>query len=344
MDDYLLWYLNTAYTPYGINYLIEIIAMVKYLQAHYDKVFIFGLSEGGYATMLTTMYTEPDAAIISGGYSIGLDTNYVENSFLRYRFDYLLDTFNQVKVKNHIAASKTNFLFTWGENDPVPTMDPEHDFHHTENYFGPMANCSYFYDFYDHTFPPCQVIDTFIQKTLSVPLAHFYATDTTVSDTLYTQVRFCRSGLYQFDLYKDTSFVQHYTLITDTANIALTDSGKYYIRNIADSNNVSGKCIDTIFCNKHATPLSVSGQNATEACTVQYNNPVFDLLSLNLQAAHPSSYTVTVFNTFGMPVYRQAEINRPSWSVNCSTWPAGLYYVQIAPNSGVSIKIKIMKL
>ncbi|MCC7030410.1 MAG: T9SS type A sorting domain-containing protein [Chitinophagaceae bacterium] len=344
MDDYLLWYLNTAYTPYGINYLIEIIAMVKYLQAHYDKVFIFGLSEGGYATMLTTMYTEPDAAIISGGYSIGLDTNYVENSFLRYRFDYLLDTFNQVKVKSHITASKTNYLFTWGENDPVPTMDPEHDFHYTQNYFGPLPNCSYFYDFYDHTFPPCPVIDTFIQKTLSVPLAHFRITDSTAPDSLFTQVRFCRSGLYHFDLYKDTTFVQNYTMVTDTVNIALTDTGKYYIKNISDSSNINGKCADTIVCNKYATPLSVSMQTAASSFSVQYNNPFYDLLRLKIISNQSGPFTINIFNTFGIPVYRHTEINKQTFGISSITWPPGLYYIHVNQASSGSVQIKLLKL
>ncbi len=343
LDDYLIWYLNTAFTPYGINYLVEIIAWVKYLQAHYDKVFVFGLSEGGYSTMLTSMYTQPDAVIISGGYSVGLDTNLVENSFLRTRFDYLVDTFHKAKVLDRITNTKTKYLFTWGENDPVPPMDPDHDFHLTENYFGPQPNVSYFYDFYDHTFPPCTVIDTFIDDVLNAPLAHFTIVDSSLADTLFTKVQFCRQGSYSFDLFKDTSLVSNYTAITDSVLISLSDSGKYYIKNITDSNNIAGKCRDTVWCTKQATPLWIALSN-NDFSNIRYNNPVHDQLCLDIINPTRSGWSINIFNAFGQAMYSHTTAKAGRMTVPCSHWSAGLYFLQIRANEEQKIQqIKLTK-
>jgi hypothetical protein len=327
-EDYLLYYLISANTRYGINYLVEIIAMLKYLKTNYDKVFILGLSEGGYSTLLATMYEQPDAALISGGYSIDLDTNTIENDFLRSRFDYLLDTFNRVKVKDKITYSATNYLFTWGENDPVPTMDPEHDFHYTQNYFGPLNNCSYFYDFYDHTFPPCVNIDTFIQRNLAIPLAHFEISDTTLVDTLVTTVKFCRSGLYQFDLYKNDTLSQSYSLITDSVHINLIDSGKYYITNIVDSNLSQGKCRDTIQYVKIPAVANALVNEMSNNSTVQYNNPVREQLNLRLTNTFSFPVFIQVLDVFGVQVYYK-NLNENNVSIDFSHWSSGLYFINL---------------
>jgi hypothetical protein len=294
--------------------------------------------------MLTSMYTEPDAVIISGGYSIGLDTNYVENSFLRSRFDYMLDTFNKVKVKTRISNTKTKFLFTWGENDPVPTMDPEHDFHYTETYFSGLTNCSYFYDFYDHTFPPCANIDTFIHRVLAVPLAHFVITDSSIVDTLHTKVQFCNSGSYDFDLYKDTTLINHYTSVSDSVSIALSDSGRYYIKNIIDSNNVAGKCGDTVRCNKYPTPLSAFALSTDPPFLIHYNNPFREHLNLMISADIPDNFEITIYNNYGMPVHQHQLASGEPFFISSLHWATGLYYLKIhSANSSQNVNLKLLK-
>lgn len=327
-EDYLLYYLISANTRYGINYVVEMVAMLKYLKANYDKVFILGLSEGGYSALMATMYEEPDAALISGGYSIDLDTNTIENDFLRLRFDYLLDSFNRVKVKNKITNSKTNYLFTWGENDPVPTMDPEHDFHYTQNYFGPLPNCSYFYDFFDHTFPPCPNIDTFIQRNLSIPLAHYVITDSSLVDTLFTTVKFCRPGLYSFDLFKNAILLNSYTQITDSLPIALTDTGKYYITNILDSNLVNGKCVDTIYCTKYPVVANSIANHDNKEISIQYTNPVIDRIDIKIHAERINNTSLKIYNVFGLQIFEMPKIEK-QFSVPCSSWSAGVYFLEL---------------
>ncbi len=341
-NEYVVSYLITQNTRYGINYLIEMIAMIKYLKANYDKVFLFGLSEGGYSALLCTMYIEPDAAMISGGYSIDFDTCTVEKEILKTRFDYLLDTFDRVKVKNRISSSNTNYLFTWGDGDPVLTMDPEHDFHYTQNYFSGLNNCSYFYNFNDHTFPPCADIDTFVQRIINIPLAHFFVTDSSLADTLLTRARFCTNGLYQFDLYKDTSLIQAYSLITDSVNISLTDSGKYYITHITDSNNIAGRCSDTVFCTKQAIASGIKAVDIGDNIKVQYNNPFSEQIHISILSNIPNSISVSIYNNMGIQVYKNLNIVKNKISIPAGYWPPGIYYMNI--NTGQNNLYRTIKL
>ncbi|HNB81482.1 MAG TPA: hypothetical protein PLP14_05240, partial [Chitinophagaceae bacterium] len=124
LNEYIVDYLITQHTFYGITYLAEMMATIQYLKMKYDKVFLFGLSEGGYSALLASLYTEPDAALISGGYSIQFDTCTAESSILYTRFDSLVYQWNKDSLRNRIAQSKTHYLFTWGDGDPVLTMDP----------------------------------------------------------------------------------------------------------------------------------------------------------------------------------------------------------------------------
>ena len=327
LNEYIVNYLITQNTRYGINYVIEMIAMVKYLKANYDKVFLFGLSEGGYSALLTTMFIEPDAAMISGGYSIHFDTCTIEKDILKTRFDYLLDTFDKVKVKDKVTNSTTQYLFTWGDGDPVLTMDPEHDFHYTQNYFGPLPNCNYFYDFLDHTFPPCYNIDTFVQRILDIPYAHYTITDSSLVDTMFTKVQFCRAGSYSFDLFKDGVLHQTYTQITDSLIIPLTDTGFYSIHNIVDSNAQQGKCIDSIYCTKY--PISiVTAIPSIQDATLLYSNPFHDFF--RIQTNKPSEEKFQMYITDMMGVVKYAS-PKPfaRFELPTSTWATGCYLLYI---------------
>lgn len=325
LNEYIVNYLITQNTRYGTNYLIEMIAMVKYLKSKYDKVFLFGLSEGGYSATLCTMYIEPDAALISGGYSINFDSCIVEKDILKTRFDYLLDTFDRVKVKNRISQSTTQYLFTYGENDPVLTMDPEHDYHYTQTYFNGLSNCSFFYNFNDHTFPPCADIDTFIQRIISPPFAHYFIKDTTLADTMMTQVQFCRAGYYSFDLYRNNSFVQSFTQVIDSLLIPLSDSGWYYITNVKDSNQVVGICKDTLYCNKQYSPNALQdlASNLNKQIELQVKSPFstqLDVAWVSFKGLHKT----LVYDLVGR-IYYEDTSNENILQINTAAWPRGVY-------------------
>lgn len=338
LNEYIVTYLISQSKRYGINYLIELIAWVRFLKNKYDKVFLFGLSEGGYSSLLCTMFEEPTAAMISGGYSIGFDTSAQEKSILMTRFDSLLDTFSMAKVKDKIQNSSTHYLFTWGENDPVVTMDPEHDFHYTENYFNGLSNCSYFYDFNDHTFPPCPNIDTFIERMLKFPVAHFRVIDTLQPDTLRCQVEFCEPGNYSFDLFRDNQFVQTFTQVIDKQEILLTDSGMYSIRNVMDT-SYSGICKDSI---RFETQFAVNTSQSIKNNVIPvYRNPFHDELHIQLPANSLKNVQLNIMDAAGKVVLHiKSDIDRIVY--NTSTWPSGIYIVKIISDAGIW-KAKLLK-
>lgn len=338
LNEYIVSYLITQNTRYGINYLIEMIAWIKYLKANYDKVFLFGLSEGGYSSLLCTMYIQPDAALISGGYSIQFDSNAIEKPILKTRFDDLLDTFHQAKVRDVISSSNTQYLFTYGEGDPVETMDPEHDYHYTQTYFSGLSNTSFFYDFNDHTFPPCANIDTFIERILLPPLAHFVVTDSSLTDSLVTRVSFCRSGSYSFDVYRDTTMVQHLTGVHDSALLYLSDSGRYTIRNIVDTSLLAGSCKDTIYCTKQFALADFVGE--VKLLGINCTNPFRDQLYIQWPLEF-DRINLKVFNQVGQ-LLSQRQSKTPTETIETSSWPAGIYFLHYQSTSDFGI-LKLVK-
>ncbi|HPI55611.1 MAG TPA: T9SS type A sorting domain-containing protein, partial [Chitinophagaceae bacterium] len=340
LNEYIVSYLITQNTRYGINYLIEMIAWIKYLKANYDKVFLFGLSEGGYSSLLCTMYIQPDAALISGGYSIKFDSNAIEKPILKTRFDDLLDTFHQAKVRDVISQSSTQYLFTYGEGDPVETMDPEHDYHYTQTYFSGLNNTSFFYDFNDHTFPPCANIDTFIDRILLPPLAHFVVTDSSLTDTLITKVSFCRTGIYSFDLYRDTNFVQHFSAVMDSTILYLSDSGSYTLRNIVDTSALAGTCRDTIYCTKQfvATPDQV---HSFFVLGTTVTNPFHNRLILTLNTNVNETMQIQVFNLIGEMKYT-INCDQSTLNIDTQDWPAGMYILRIRQGENQQ-QLKLLK-
>lgn len=236
LGDYVFSYLEATGHNYGTNYLIENIALVKYLKTKYQRVVLLGISEGGYAALLNSFYSEPDAAIISGGYSISFDTYLWSQFTLSSRFGNLPQTIIRDTVKSIINQKSTQYLFTWGDGDPVALMDPEHDFHYTQNYLNNPGKCSYFYNFTQHTFPPCGTLDTFFQRVTRQPKAQLYAADSNChSDSMKLKIAFCGQSPFQFNLYKNDTLYASMLSLTDTMLINLTQSGTYQVKEIDDA-------------------------------------------------------------------------------------------------------------
>ncbi|WP_332910196.1 hypothetical protein [Algoriphagus boritolerans] len=98
---------------YSASYLIQTIAFEKYLKLKYSQTIIMGLSQGGLATMINALESEPDIAIVSSGYSVlnekiewsGHDQIIIPGISKRLRAE---------NVKDELAQSKTSWLFTYG--------------------------------------------------------------------------------------------------------------------------------------------------------------------------------------------------------------------------------------
>ena len=99
---------------YSLSYVIEAIALVKYIKSCSHKSIVAGLSQGGAATLYVAIESNPDIAIVASGYSI-------LGSKIQYAgFSQLLGIPNSKTIAtengfiNSINKSKTKFLFTWG--------------------------------------------------------------------------------------------------------------------------------------------------------------------------------------------------------------------------------------
>ena len=166
-------YLNGRGTPYGLNSLIESIALVKYLKSKYQKVIIAGLSYGGIYTTLNAFESAPEGALVSGGYTIAID-EIRDNDYQAASFGQLIFSLTRDSVKNNIEKSTTEFLFSWGRTGDIAL---ETQLHYTENYFAGLNNTQYYYDYDPHTFPPFQAFKNLIDSIKNRPTVRVKETE-----------------------------------------------------------------------------------------------------------------------------------------------------------------------
>ncbi|PID94122.1 MAG: hypothetical protein CSA95_04280 [Bacteroidetes bacterium] len=106
-------YLINMGGSYSSYYLLQSIALSKFIKKEYDKLFVVGLSQGGAAALLNCFQSEPDKAIIASGYSIQMDAPYESGHsqiiIPNYRYIY-----NSTRVYSELNSLSTKFLFTYG--------------------------------------------------------------------------------------------------------------------------------------------------------------------------------------------------------------------------------------
>lgn len=330
LNTYIFSSLASSMRHYGINYLIEIIATLKYMKAHYNQVYILGLSEGGYATLLATMFEEPTGAIVSAGYSINFDTYAWSNATLRMRFDSLLDVYDRNGVYSTIQNSSTKYLFTWGDQDPVPLMQDEHDSNFTRIFLDTLPNCNFYYNYTTHTFPQCPIIDSFVNSIPFYPNPNFYVKDSLNSDSIRAEVRFCSVDLYSIDLYRDTTFLNTYTFYSDSLVLTLSDSGKYYLQNIQSiSKSLQGACADTVIFEK-LFPTSYYS-TVLNKNLFKIGNPFQNQLQVNYLGKDKFRYKI--FNILGSKV-DEGILEYGIQNINTTSWKSGLYIFHVEATNG----------
>ena len=120
LDDILNLYvglINSGYS-YTVTYLVEALAWVKHLQDNYEYVGTAGLSQGGYATLLTSLQSQPDFAIISSGFSIYLQ-EVTPSGINQILIPDIYNQYSKEEIRNILSNQKTHYLFTWGEKDSL---------------------------------------------------------------------------------------------------------------------------------------------------------------------------------------------------------------------------------
>ncbi|MBL7765189.1 MAG: hypothetical protein JNJ58_03795 [Chitinophagaceae bacterium] len=320
MNQYIVSYLDSVNRNYSLQYLMESMAMIKHLKSNYNHVIVMGLSEGGYTTLLASLMEPPNGAIISAGYSKLFDTFQWSHTVLQTKFDSLVDVYHQDSIRASIEKSTCQFLFTWGDSDQTELMNDEYTFHHTQNLLSGLNNASFLYDYKYHTFPPCNLLDTFINRIQDIPNLKFSATKTTI-DTLWSKIDFCGSGPFNFDLYRNNQLLNSFNQISNSTSIPLVDSGLYDIRNIINANQQVGYCMDTIYYN----PLLVNVKTQESVLLLQSAFSDYTWVSLKTEDS------IIRMKCYCMDSRCLFDYTGPAGKIEISTsnWPLGMYILKV---------------
>lgn len=109
------WHLNRG-GSYSVSYLVESLAMTKYLQDCFDEVILVGLSQGGAAVMLNALQSKPKAAIVASGHHLDNGTEWSGPNQLVGVPGYSA-LFGPLHLVDSLRSSPTEWLFTWGRNE-----------------------------------------------------------------------------------------------------------------------------------------------------------------------------------------------------------------------------------
>ncbi|MEO8765850.1 MAG: T9SS type A sorting domain-containing protein [Ginsengibacter sp.] len=316
-------YLLARETPYGVNCLIESIAIVKYLKSKYQKVIIAGLSYGGIYTTLNTFESAPEGALISGGYTITVDETSINNDYQLGSFGPLFYALNRDSVKRNISKSTTEFLFSWGRGGDITE---ETNLHYTENYFSGLNNTQYFYDYANHTYPPFSAFKNLLDRVnihTSVRIQEIEKTCNPASVKI--MISFCGQKPYRFDIYKDSLLYGSYTSAGDNFQATFNDPGVYKVKNLFDANNVPGYNSDNyIFKPNNDIDIKLSRQKWN--CNMTQDN-VFKLTG----GDGPWDIYYRKNGTPASVIFYTGD--RPEFS-----WPDGTYIIDSINNYGNCMK------
>ncbi|MGI9191538.1 MAG: T9SS type A sorting domain-containing protein [Chitinophagaceae bacterium] len=166
MPTFLHNYLNNTQQSMGINHLIETIALIKYLKTKYQRVYVLGLSSGGTEALWVSLLTQPKATLVASGYSVLFDTDSTFQAINGYFYGNCMTYFLRDTVKKYINEGTTHYFFTQALGD-LAIFQQDSTGNHTPGFFAGNHKCQFVSNYYHHAFPPCSLIDTFLNH---VPL------------------------------------------------------------------------------------------------------------------------------------------------------------------------------
>ena len=102
---------------YSAQYLCDALAVTKYLQTRYRRVYVVGLSQGGTAALYVALQAQPAGAIVASGYSVTSEV--VDpagpNQIIVPGIAALYDP---PSIRRRIGELTTRFLFSYGTGEP----------------------------------------------------------------------------------------------------------------------------------------------------------------------------------------------------------------------------------
>lgn len=242
-ESYMNQYLISNYRHEGINYLIESLAAIKELKRKYKKVFLLGCSQGGYSGLYASLQSEVDGVLISSGYSVKLDDNYLQFGNMAQKFAQLPFLLLKDSIKKKISEQKTSYFFSWPTQDS-PIYQDENMYHYTESYFSStpaLSKVKYLYTYNNHAFPPCVYIDSFVKEVKYKPKAFLSDTlNACYYDSLIRKLTFTGHPPFSFQVFRNDSLLASYLSTTKDTLLSFTLNGKYQIKNIVDANGLNG--------------------------------------------------------------------------------------------------------
>jgi hypothetical protein len=114
--EYIVSHLANRGGSYSCRYIADTMALVKHLRGRYSKVVVIGLSQGGQAALYNALQSEPDAAIISSGFSV-LHETMQGASLAQIMIPGMRDYLSNEHIRDGLMDSDTDFLFTWGRSE-----------------------------------------------------------------------------------------------------------------------------------------------------------------------------------------------------------------------------------
>lgn len=147
---------------YSTRYIVDIIALTKYLKTAYEKVVVIGLSQGGSAALFVALQAEPDVAVVASGFSIlnngpayvaGVNQIIIPGFLAIYTPEYIAEI---------IKSQSTRYLFTYGKSE-TGVYRYETEARVTEEFFGDLEQLEFSYHPGGHVFP-VDVIKEFLSK------------------------------------------------------------------------------------------------------------------------------------------------------------------------------------
>lgn len=136
--DGLIVYLLNQGGSYSAKYLADSVALGSDLKTKYSKLIISGLSQGGNASLFTSLIVDPQIAIVASGYSTTND------AFEWANLEQMLapgigNFFNKNQIFKKIEVSENKYIFTYGKKE-MQTYGLEAANRSTCNFFGKLRN------------------------------------------------------------------------------------------------------------------------------------------------------------------------------------------------------------
>lgn len=153
--DYVVAHLANSGGSYSARYLIDTIAIVKYLKRVYSTVVLLGLSQGGQAVLYNSLQTSPAGAFVASGYSV-LQDSYGSAGLDQIMIPGMREYLGTENIYDGVGRSATEYVFSWGAGESG-VYRAEAAVGCTRDYFSSLRNVTCVLHDGGHEFPREQV-------------------------------------------------------------------------------------------------------------------------------------------------------------------------------------------